>query len=61
MIRFLKDYGKTLAFFAVIGLLGGFFTGIYLLDSYPADIKQQLIAEANEMMKQRKLELTRIQ
>ena len=47
MIRFLKDYGKTLAFFAVIGLLGGFFTGIYLLDSYPADIKQQLIAEAN--------------
>ncbi len=47
MIRFIKAYWKTLLFFAVIGLLGGFFTGIYMLDSYPADIKQQLLDELN--------------
>ncbi len=47
MIRFIKAYWKTLLFFAVIGLLGGFFTGIYMLDSYPADIKQQLLNELN--------------
>ena len=47
MIRFLKTYWKTLLFFAAIGLLGGFFTGIYMLDSYPADIKQQLLDELN--------------
>jgi len=45
MKNFIKTYWKTLIFFAVIGLLGGFFTGIYVLDSYPADIKQQLIEE----------------
>ena len=47
MKPFIKAYGKTLLFFTVIGLLGGFFTGIYLLDSYPPDIQQQLIAELN--------------
>ncbi len=47
MIRFIKAYWKTLLFFAVIGLLGGFFTGIYMLDSYPADIKQQFLDELN--------------
>ena len=34
-------------FFAIIGLLGGFFVGIYLLDSYPAEIRQQLLDELN--------------
>ena len=29
----------------IIGLLGGFFTGIYLLDSYPADMQQMLLEE----------------
>ena len=47
MIRIIKTYWKTLLFFAVIGLFGGFFTGIYMLDSYPADIKQQLLDELN--------------
>ena len=51
MIRFIKAYWKTLLFFAVIGLLGGFFTGIYMLDSYPADIKQQLLDELNAAKK----------
>ena len=47
MKNFIKIYWKTLLFFAMIGLLGGFFTGIYVLDSYPADIKQQLLEELN--------------
>ena len=47
MKRFIKAYWKTLLFFAIIGLFGGFFTGIYMLDSYPADIKQQLLEELN--------------
>ncbi len=47
MIGFIKAYWKTLLFFAVIGLLGGFFVGLYVLDSYPADIKQQLLEELN--------------
>ena len=47
MIQFLKTYYKTLIFFAVIGLLGGFFTGLYVLDSYPAELQEQLIDELN--------------
>ena len=42
MKDFLVKYWKTLLFFAVVGLFGGFFVGIYLLDSYPAEIKQQI-------------------
>ena len=47
MKKFFKKYWKTLAFFAVMGLLGGFFTGIFALDSYPEDLKQQLLDELN--------------
>lgn len=43
--QFIKAYWKTVLFFALVGLVGGFFVGIYLLDSYPADIQQQLIEE----------------
>ena len=42
---FICKYWKTLLFFCIIGLAGGFFTGIYLLDSYPADIQQQIYAQ----------------
>ena len=45
MINFIKTYWKTLLFFLGIGLLGGFFVGLYLLDSYPEPIRQELIAE----------------
>jgi hypothetical protein len=45
MKDFINKYWKTLLFFALIGLVGGFFTGIYLLDSYPAEIKQQMLNE----------------
>ena len=50
MKQFLKTYWKTLLFFAMIGLTGGFFTGLYLLDSYPASIQQQLMAEVNNLV-----------
>ena len=39
--QFLKHYWKTLVFFAVIGVVGGFFVGIYQLDSYPQELQQQ--------------------
>ena len=42
MKDFLCKYWKTLLFFGLIGLVGGFFTGLYLLDSYPAEIQQQI-------------------
>ena len=45
MKRFIKDYWKTLLFFAAAGLIGGFFTGIYLMDSYPAEVQQQILAQ----------------
>lgn len=47
MKKFIQSYWKTLLFFAVTGLLGGFFTGIYVLDSYPTEIRQQLLEELN--------------
>ena len=45
MIDFVKKYWKTLLFFAIAGVFGGFFTGIFVLDGYPAEIKQQLLDE----------------
>lgn len=47
MRPFLKAYWKTLLFFALMGLVGGFFTGLYILDSYPADLRQHLVDELN--------------
>ena len=43
MKKFVGSYWKTLLFFALAGIVGGFFTGIYLLDSYPAEIRQQIL------------------
>ena len=45
MKDFIKNYWKTLLFFALVGLIGGFFTGIYLLDSYPEEIRQQVLEQ----------------
>ena len=45
MKQFIKTYWKTLLFFAIAGIIGGFFTGIYVLDSYPPEMQQQLLAE----------------
>jgi hypothetical protein len=47
MKQFLKSYWKTLLFYTATGLVGGFFTGLYLLDSYPPEIQQQLLDELN--------------
>lgn len=46
-MTFLKKYWKTLFFFAIVGLIGGFCVGLYLLDSYPDSIRQTLIEELN--------------
>ena len=43
MKNFIKAYWKTVLFFALVGLVGGFFTGIYLMDSYPEEMQQQLL------------------
>ena len=45
MKQFIKSYWKNLLFFAIVGIIGGFFTGIYILDSYPPEIQQQLLDE----------------
>ena len=45
MKNFFKAYWKTLLFFAVIGLIGGFGAGFYLLDSYPEDMVQEIYAQ----------------
>ena len=47
MKKYWLQYWKTLVFFGAVGLIGGFFTGLYLLDSYPAEIYQQLVTELN--------------
>ena len=47
MIRFIKEYWKTLLFFGVAGLFGGFFMGLYVLDGYSEELKQQLIESIN--------------
>ena len=45
MKSFIKSYWKTLLFFAVIGFVGGFGVGLYLLDGYPEDMVQELLAQ----------------
>ena len=45
MKTFITKYWKTLLFFGIIGLLGGFFMGLYMLDSYPAEIQQEILSQ----------------
>ena len=42
MEQFIKSYWKTILFFMLAGLVGGFMVGLFLMDSYPAQIQQQL-------------------
>ena len=44
-MQFIKTYWKTLLFFAAIGLVGGFFVGIYQLDSFPADMQEEVYSQ----------------
>lgn len=45
MKQFFKTYWKTLLFFGIVGLVGGFFSGIYVLDSYPEELRQEALAQ----------------
>ena len=45
MADFLKKYWKTLLFFVLAGLVGGFFVGLYQLDSYPEEIRQEIAGQ----------------
>lgn len=45
MKAFVKNYWKTLLFFAVVGLVGGYTVGLYQLESYPAELKQEMYAQ----------------
>lgn len=45
MQQFVKTYWKTVLFFVVIGLVGGFFTGIYMLDGYPVELQRQILEQ----------------
>ena len=42
MKNFIYSYWKTLLFFAIIGLVGGFFVGIYQLDRFPVELQQDI-------------------
>lgn len=42
---FIRKYWKTFLFFTLVGLTGGFFTGLYLLDSYPVHIQQEILSQ----------------
>ena len=42
MENFLKKYWKTILLFMLAGLIGGFLVGLFLMDSYPAEIRQQI-------------------
>lgn len=51
MKEFVKAYWKTLLFFAVVGLIGGYFVGLYALESYSPEMQQELQAQGmNETM-----------
>ena len=51
MKTFIKVYWKTLLFFGVIGAVGGFFVGLYLLESYPIEIQNQIVEQGiNDIM-----------
>ena len=45
MKRFLKNYWKILTFFMVVGLLGGYFLGLYSLQTYPEEIRREVMAQ----------------
>lgn len=45
MKKFMKSYWKTLVFFALAGVIGGFCVGLYLMDSYPPEIVAEIQAQ----------------
>lgn len=45
MKEFINRYWRTLLFFAAVGLVGGFFTGLFVLESYPEELQQEALAQ----------------
>ncbi|MBQ3000816.1 MAG: CPBP family intramembrane metalloprotease [Oscillospiraceae bacterium] len=45
MERFVKSHWKLLLLFTAVGLLGGYFVGLYSLESYPEEIRQEILAQ----------------
>jgi len=45
MKAFIRTYWKTLLFFTVMGLIGGWVSGLYALESYPPEQQQELLAQ----------------
>ncbi len=45
MKQFIKKYWKTLLFFVIAGLVGGFCTGLYSLDIYPPEMQQEVLSQ----------------
>lgn len=43
--QFVKTYWKILLFFAIVGLIGGFCTGLFVLESYPPELQQEALAQ----------------
>ena len=42
MKEFIKSYWKIILFFGLIGLFGGYFTGLYLYDTYPVEVIHEI-------------------
>lgn len=42
MKNFINTYWKKILFFILVGLIGGFFVGIYQLDGFPTELQQQV-------------------
>lgn len=51
MKTYVKTYWKTLLFFAIVGLIGGYFTGLYAMGSYPPEIQQEILAQGFDSTK----------
>ena len=43
MKPFIRLHWKTILFFTLVGLVGGYFTGLYALESYPPEMQQQML------------------
>lgn len=45
MKAFMEKYWKTILFFTLVGLVGGWFSGFYALESYSPEMRQELAAQ----------------
>jgi len=45
MKNFINTYWQKVLFFILVGLIGGYFVGIYSFESYPIEMQQQVISQ----------------